>query len=89
MTAEVNLAAKKKPCKHVWKWAHDDDLAPKVIYKENEHDADVICEGCGAQVPGAQYCTIVEEARRFLHLGEAEHVAKLQGAIDAYVDSQT
>ena len=68
--------------KHVWKWAHEEDNYKRVIYDDNTHEADVICEGCGVQIPGIQYCTIVKELRWCLDLGEEEHIDKLKSALD-------
>ena len=72
---------------HAWVWVcenEENDSYSRVIYKDTISSANVVCAvpGCGLIMPGSEYIGVVEKMRQFLHLGEDEHVKRLQDMLE-------
>ena len=81
--------AKKKEhgLRHDFVWVHqaeDSDACTRICYEDTMEGADVVCsyKGCGLVVPGHEYIGVVEKMRQFLHLGEDEHINRLQEMLE-------
>ena len=72
---------------HMWVWVHEEaenDAFTRIIYEDVIQDADIVCAvpGCGLTMPGSAYIGVVEKMRQFLHLGEDEHITRLQDMLE-------
>jgi hypothetical protein len=85
------MSNKEKPKEHgphhTWVWRHqseENDSYTRIIYDDNIAEADVVCTfpECGVRIPGDQYIGAVEKMRQFLHLGEEEHIERLQNMLE-------
>ncbi len=78
---------KEHGVRHTWIWkkqTEENDSYTRIIYDDSIEEASVVCAiaECGLVIPGKEYIGIVEKMRQFLHLGEDEHINRLQEMLE-------
>lgn len=87
MEENLDEVPKEHGERHTWIWRHqteENDSYTRLIYDDNIDESDIVCAvpGCGLVIPGSEYIGVVEKMRQFLHLGEDEHINRLQEMLE-------